>query len=274
MAPKIDTKIIEDYLSELGKKDSKGKIFFQRVLFDIKTSKSGVEVMLDSPDTEAILKNFKSKMIQTLMGEFKGGVLQKEERLQPRIGKVVRLKYSDKGPKYIDFNVKEYPAGGRSGTMPPKISEPATMLVLNAALDSKGKVFKSEEDIFVNDVYKDLEKLFGKDWGHKLDEWIYTFLHQNILFFKNYSRATWAPLKHKDYRGQDDMQVFFKNHLRTLERSPGVAAGTYEQWNPSDLYAVKRSDQGSLQSEIEEASKRPSANNLMKLKSKFFTNSF
>ena len=60
-----------------------------------------------------------------------------------------------------------------------------------------------------DDVYKDLEKLFGKSWGHKLDEWIYTFLHQNILFFKNYSRATWAPLKHKDYKGKDDMQVFF-----------------------------------------------------------------
>ena len=207
MAPaKISTKILENYLSELGKKDSKGKIFFQRVLFDIKTSKSGVEVMLDSPDTEAILKNFKSQMIKTLMGEFKGGVLQKEEKLQPRIGKVVRLKYSDKGPKYIDFNVKEYPAGGKSGTLPPKISEPATMLVINAALDSKGKVFKSEEDIFVHDVYKDLEKLYGKEWGPKLDEWIYTFLHQNILFFKNYSNATWAPLMHNNYKNQKDMK--------------------------------------------------------------------
>ena len=157
MAPtKISSKIIENYLSELGKKDSKGKIFFQRVLFDIETSKSGVEIVLDSPDTEAIVKNFKSQMIKTLMGEFSGS-LQKEEKLQPRIGKVLRLKYSDKGSKYIDFNVKEYPAGGRSGTLPPKISEPATMLVINAALDSKGKVFKSEEDIFVHDVYKDLE---------------------------------------------------------------------------------------------------------------------
>ena len=267
MAPKIDTKIIEDYLSELGKKDSKGKIFFQRALFDIKTSKSGVEIILDSPDTEVIVKNFKSQMIKTLMGEFKGGVLQKEEKLQPRIGKVIRLKYSDNGSKYIDFGVKEYPSKGRGGTLPPKISEPATMLVINAALDSKGKVFKSEEDIFVHDVYKDLEKLYGKEWGHKLDEWIYTFLHQNILFFKNYSRATWAPLKHNKYKGQKDMQVFFSDHLKTLERSPGIKAGTYEQWNPSDLYAVKRADQSSLEKEIEEASKRPSANNLMKLNS-------
>ena len=183
MAPKIDTKIVENYLSKLGRKDSKGKILFHRALFDIKTSKSGVEIVLDSPDTEALLKNFKSQMIKTLTGEF-SGLLQKEEKLQPRIGKVVRLKYVEKGVKYIDFGVKEYPSKGKSGTLPPKISEPATMLVLNAALDSKGKVFKEQEDIFVHDVYKDLEKLFGKDWGYKLDEWIYTFLHQNILFFK------------------------------------------------------------------------------------------
>ena len=263
---KITTEDIEYYLSGLGRQDSKGKVYFERVLFDIKTLKSGMKIVLDSPDTEPIVKNFKSKMIKTLMEDFKG-LFQKEEKLKPRIGKVIRLKYVDKVVKYIDFDVKEYPSGGRGGTLPPKISEPATMLVLNAALESKGKVFKKEEDIFVHNVYKDLEKLFGKDWGHKLDEWIYTFLHQNKLFFENYSKSTWAPFKHKDYKGRDDMQVFFKKHLKTLERSPGIAAGTYEQWNPSDLYAVKRTDQSSLEREIEEASKRPSANNLMKLNS-------
>ena len=235
----ITTDDIETYLEGLGKHDSKGKVHFERVLFSIKTLKSGVKIVLDSPDTEPVVKNFKSKMIKTLTGKFKGNILTKVTEPVKGINKgiktpVIRLRYIDKGTKHIDFDVKEYPAGGKSGTLPPKISEPATMLVLNAALDSKGKVFKTEEDIFVHDVYKDLEKLFGKEWGHKLDEWIYTFLHQNILFFKNYSRATWAPLKHKDYKGKDDMQVFFKQHLKTLERSPGISAGTYEHWNPSD----------------------------------------
>jgi len=272
MATKITTDDIEEYLEGLGKQDSKGKVYFERVLFGTKILKSGVKIVLDSPDTEPVVKNFKSKMIKTLMGKYKGGILTKVEQTVKGINKgidnpVIRLRYSDQGPKYIDFDVKEYPSKGKGGTLPPKISEPATMLVLNAALESKGKVFKTEEDIFVNDVYKDLEKLFGKQWGHKLDEWIYTFLHQNKLFFKNYSTATWAPFKHKDYKGKDDMQVFFKKHLKTLERSPGIKAGTYEQWNPSDLYAVKRTDQSSLEKEIQEASKRPSANNLMKLNS-------
>ena len=272
MAAKIDTEIIENYLSNLGKQDSKGKVYFERILFNIKTLKSGVKIVLDSPDTEPVLKNFKSKMIKTLMEKFKGGALTKVEEKVKGINKnietpVIRLRYSDKGQKHIDFDVREYPKPGKKGSLKPAISEPATMLILNAALDSKGKEFKSEQDIFVHDVYKDLEKLFGKEWGHKLDEWIYTFLHQNILFFKNYSRSTWATFKHKDYKGQRDMQVFFAEHLKTLQGDPGIEdkARNYTQWNPADIWAVKRSEQGTLEQEIEKASKSPSANTLMKL---------
>ena len=78
MASTITTDDIEEYLSGLGRQDSKGKVFFERILFDIKSSKrGGVKIVLDSPDHEAVLKNFKSKMIKTLMGEFKGGTLTK-----------------------------------------------------------------------------------------------------------------------------------------------------------------------------------------------------
>ena len=270
MAEKINSQTIINYLSNLGKKDSKGKILFQRVLFDTKTTKIGVEIILDSPDTEPIVKNFKSQMIKTLMEEFKG-LLQKTDKLLPKIGKVVRLRYSDNGAKFIDFEIREYPKKGKSGALPPKISEPATMLILNAALESKGQKFKTEDDIFVSDVYKDLEKLFGRTWGHKLNEWIYTFLKQNQLFFDNYSSVNWAPFKHKDYRKQRDPQVFFKEHLKNLERAPGVKAGTYEQWNPSDLYAVKTRELKTLEKDIKEASSSPNANTLLKLNADLIT---
>jgi len=268
MATKITTNDIEKHLDGLGKKDSKGKVLFKRILFDINKSKKGIEIILDSPDTEALLKNFKSEMIKTLMGTFKGSI-EKEEKLVPRIGKVLRLRYIDKGTKYIDFEVKEYPKHKDSkggGIVKPAISEPATRFILNAALDSKGKIFKKQEDIFVHDVYKDLEELFGKSMGHKLDSWIYTFLKQNELFFKNYGRVTWAKFKHKDYKGERDMQVFFEEHLKTLTSAPGVKVGrNYTQWNPADIWAVKRTEQSTLEQEITEASKNPSADNLMKL---------
>ena len=277
MASTITTDDIEEYLSGLGRQDSKGKVFFERILFDIKSSKrGGVKIVLDSPDHEAVLKNFKSKMIKTLTGEFSGGTLTKVEGVVKGINNdiktpVIRLKYIDKGKglRYIDFDVREYPnkkdeKGG--GTLPESISEPATRFILNAALESKGKIFKTEEDIFVDDVYKDLEKLFNKKWGHKLDSWIYTFLMQNKLFFQNYSRVTWAKFKHKDYKDERDMQVFFIEHLKTLEEAPGVKVGrNYEQWNPADIWAVKRTEQNTLEDEITEATKNPSADNLMKL---------
>ena len=274
MAIKVTTDGIENYLEGLGKQDSKGKVHFERVLFSIKTLKSGVKIVLDSPDHEAVLKNFKSKMIKTLMEEFKGGALVKVQEKVKGINKgidtpVIRLRYYEQGKKNIDFDVKEYPtkkteAGG--GTLPDSVSEPATRFILNAALESKGKIFKTQEDIFVHDVYKDLEKLFNKKWGHKLDSWIYTFLMQNKLFFKNYGKITWAKFKHMDYKGEKDMQVFFVEHLKTLTTSPGVRVGrTYEQWNPADIWAVKRSEQRTLEDEITEATKNPSADNLMKL---------
>ena len=273
MATKITTDDIGEYLEGLGKQDTKGKVHFERVLFGIKTVKSGVKIVLDSPDTEPLVKNFKSKMIQTLMGKFKGGVLTKVTEPVKGINKglkspVIRLKYIDNGTRYIDFDVREYPVGGgKSGAVKPAISEPATMLVLNAALESKGKIFKTQEDIFVDDVYKDLEKLFAKgNVDHKLDSWIYTFLTQNKLFFKHYGRTTWAPFKHNKYKDQRDMQVFFSEHLQSLTTSPNVKVGrTYEQWNPADLWAVKRTEQKSLENEITEATKNPSADNLMKL---------
>ena len=251
-----DTRTIKNYLSKLGKQDSKGRILFERILFDIEMTRNGLDILIERSDTEKLLKNFKSQMIKNLTGEFKGDVKRDEvmKTISGKKQKVVRLRYVDKGSiKYVDFDVERYPKEGKKGALPPKISEPATMLVLNAALASKGKVFKSEEDIFVNDVYGDLQKLYGKEWSHKLDEWIYTYFKQNQLFFANYSKATWAPFKHKDFKGQRDVQVFFKEHLKKLEKAPGVSAGTYEQWNPSDLYAVKRTELASLEKEITEA---------------------
>ena len=273
MATNIDSGIIENYLVKLcdGKKDSKGKFLFERILFDIKKSKDGVSIVMDSPDTETLSKKFKTEMIKNLTQRFRGVLAKVEEKRKIKGVNVqtVRLKYSDKGVKYIDFDINEYPtqktdSGG--GTLPPAISEPATRFILNAALESKGKIFKTQDDIFVHDVYKDLEKLFGKKWGHKLDSWIYTFLMQNKLFFANYGRTTWAKFKHKDYKSEKDMQVFFVEHLKTLTKAPGIKVGrTYEQWNPADIWAVKRSEQSTLEDEITAATKNPSSDNLMKL---------
>ena len=279
MASKITTNDIKTYLNDLGKKDSKGKVYFERILFDIKTLKTGgIQIVLDSPDHEALLKNFKSKMIKTLKEKFKNSTMTAVKEKIKGINKkidtpVVRLKYNDNDSRtsYVDFDVKEYPTkkdaiGGQR--VPATISEPATRLIFNAALESRGKIFKNAEDIIVNDVYKDLEKLFGKEYSHKLDSWIYTFLKQNELFFKNYGSVAWAKFKHKDYKGEDDMQKFFARHLKTLTISPKKKVGrNYTQWNPADIWAVKTKDQKSLEDEITKQTKNPSPDNLLKLNS-------
>ena len=68
------------------------------------------------------------------------------------------------------------------------------------------------------------------------------------------------------------MQVFFIDHLKTLEQAPGKKVGrNYEQWNPADIWAVKRSEQSTLEDEITQATKNPSADNLMKLNTHIIT---
>ena len=148
MASKIDTQTIENYLSTIGKKNSKGKIYFGRVLFDIKITKIGIEIILDSPDTQKIVRDFKGEMVKTLKTKFKNSIIVTDKPLPGTNLKVVRLRYTDKGSmKFVDFEIRNYPTTGKSGTLKAEISEPATMLIFNAALESKGKIFKSEEDI-------------------------------------------------------------------------------------------------------------------------------
>ena len=95
---------------------------------------------------------------------------------------------------------------------------------------------------------------------------IFRFFENLKLFFENYGKITWAKFKHMDYKDERDMQVFFMEHLQTLSSAPGVKVGrTYQQWNPADIWAVKRTEQNTLEDEITEATKNPSSENLMKL---------
>ena len=88
------------------------------------------------------------------------------------------------------------------------------------------------------------------------------------MFFKNYCSVALAKFKHKDYKGEDDMQKFFARHLKTLTISPKKKVGrNYTQWNPADIWAVKTKDQKSLEDEITKQTKNPSPDNLLKLNS-------
>ena len=60
-----DTRTIKNYLSKLGKQDSKGRILFERILFDIEMTRNGLDILIERSDTEKLLKNFKSQMIKS-----------------------------------------------------------------------------------------------------------------------------------------------------------------------------------------------------------------
>ena len=49
-----DTRTIKNYLTKLGKQDSKGRILFQRILFDIEMTREGLGSVIERTDTETL----------------------------------------------------------------------------------------------------------------------------------------------------------------------------------------------------------------------------
>ena len=176
------------------------------------------------------------------------------------------------GPKYtsvfigtddVERNVKEIrfektqPGGG--GVIPTDIQERGATIVLSGALASKGKIFKSDRDIREDKPTWDKLKKCFSGWEHRLDGWLWTYYQQNEQFFKVYSKSEWEEFKF----GSQDFVQFFKDHMSHLNRDfknpDGTEpAGKYETWNPSDIWAVKKSRMGKIKEEIKKAIPDPS----------------
>ena len=176
------------------------------------------------------------------------------------------------GPKYtsvfigtddVERNIKEIrfektqPGGG--GVIPTDIQEKGATIVLTSALASKGKIFKSDRDIREDKpTWNKLTKCF-QGWEHRLDGWLWTYYQQNSEFFKVYSRGEWEEF----HFGSQDFVHFFKEHMDHLNRDfknpDGTEpAGKYETWNPSDIWAVKKSRMQKIKDEIKKAIPDPS----------------
>jgi hypothetical protein len=235
--PKADLLSVEDFLYELGPV-KKEVITFRRVEFEVATFKNNIEIFLDHPGSMTDLNYFKAGVFKELIGNFAG-----LQRTTDRVGyKILKMP----GGGIISFEVEEAPEGSKGkGVIPTRIQEEGSTIVFNRALRDN-KVFTAGKDdkILVNgktiendDVYKTLLKLFGPKWQPRLDEWIWTYYQQQKEMLKEYSGRQWDEFR---YDNQSFVK-FFEKHMKNLRRDhdPKVAAGRYETWNPSDVWAVR-----------------------------------
>ena len=239
--PKANLEEIFNYLYRIGKVN-KDKITFRKVEFEVFTGKSGIELTLEHPGSMKDLNYFKQGIFKALIGGFSGLT-----RSQDKQGFKI-LKFTENGKSLsITFDVEENEdlAKIKGKTIPTRIQEEGSTIVFNRALrDNKvftetrdKKILVSNKPIENDKVYKQLVQLFGPKWNSRLDGWIWTYYQQQKEMLKEYSGREWDEFR---YDNQSFVK-FFEKHMTNLRRDhdPVVAAGRYETWNPSDIWAVR-----------------------------------
>jgi len=125
----------------------------------------------------------------------------------------------------------------KMGVIPTKIQEKGTTIVFNQVLE-KNKTFKEEQDILGDaETKKKLLDCFGNQWKGRLEDWTWSYFQQQQEFFGEYKNSKWSPFV---YNGQS-FTKFFKDlvkKVKTGNQEPLKALGTYETWNPSDIWAA------------------------------------
>jgi hypothetical protein len=135
----------------------------------------------------------------------------------------------------VKFTVKKPPSTSRS-VIDTKVQEEGTTVVLNQVLH-KNKKFNKKEDILADkDTADQLKKLFGRKYEDRLEEWTHSYFEQQKEFLKKFQSSKWDIFVY----GKDDFVTFFKSQIKNVARSldPLKPVGTYETWNPSDIWAV------------------------------------
>ena len=157
---------------------------------------------------------------------------------------------AERNQKEIRFEKLSNEPGGT--VIPTDIQEKGTTVVFNRVLIDNVK-FKKESDI-MNDkkTREQLESVFGTKWGHRLDNWTWTYFQQQKQFLTKYSDPKWALF---EYHGQD-LVHFFSDEIQQVARDldPFVPAGKYTTWNPADIFAAY--DMPAIKKKIEGEIKR------------------
>ena len=229
---------VEDFLYELGPVRGETITFkgteFQVTKFErARPGHNGptLEINFEYPGSKAALNRFKAAIFKELFEYFNDTDLQKRD-----YGAYKAL-YILADNAYVYLEPKNTSGKGK-GTVPANIHEKGTATVFTRALSSK-KPFKTEEDLITDkQIQKELKKIFGSKYGHRLPDWLHSFYEQQRAALIEYSGPQWEEFVY----GNGSFVDFFEKHMDKLHRDldPEVKVGRYEKWNPSDIWAVKK----------------------------------
>ena len=227
--PKATLINVGDFLNQLGPK-------FKNINFKVSMEKRGLEIYFKHPGTIKGLNDFKGGIFKELKGNFNG--LNSSNVLDKDGFKIIKFQSVN---KFIDFNV-DLKGVEFKGAIPAYVHEEGTTKIINRALkggkfseDDKQNILINNKPIKDDRVYKELIKVFGPLYKPRISQWIWTFYQQQKEWLNEYGKVTWDPF----IFGEDDFVKFFEKHITKLERETGQKVQKYEDWNPSDIWAVK-----------------------------------
>ena len=234
LKPKSTVDTVEDFLYELGPVRGE-KVTFKGIEFEVAKSQRKnpptLEIIFEYPGSKSALNTFKAAIFKAVRGYF--GSVDVQVR---KYGSYEALKILSDGS--FLYLAPQNISGKAKGTVPPQIHERGTAAVFTRALSSK-KPFTSEDDLIKDaDIQKELKKIFGAKYGHRLPDWLHSFYEQQRAALIEYSGPQWEEFVY----GNGSFVDFFEKHMDKLHRDldPEVKVGRYEKWNPSDIWAVKR----------------------------------
>ena len=234
LKPKSTIDTVEDFLYELGPVRGE-KVTFKGIEFEVAKSQRKnpptLEIIFEYPGSKSALNTFKAAIFKAVRGYF--GSVDVQVR---KYGSYEALKILSDGS--FLYLAPQNISGKAKGTVPPQIHERGTAAVFTRALSSK-KPFTSEDDLIKDaDIQKELKKIFGAKYGHRLPDWLHSFYEQQRAALIEYSGPQWEEFVY----GNGSFVDFFEKHMDKLHRDldPEVKVGRYEKWNPSDIWAVKR----------------------------------
>ena len=234
LKPKATLSSVEDFLYELGPVRG-DTITFKGIQFQVskfeRKRPATLEINFEYPGSKSALNAFKASIFKELLGHFDKVDLQKRD-----FGAYKAL-YILADKAFLYFEPKNT-SGKGTGTVPANIHEKGTAAVFSKALSSR-QPFKSEDDLIKDDqMQKELKKIFGTKYGHRLPDWLHSFYEQQRAALIEYSGPQWEEFVY----GNGSFVDFFEKHMDKLHRDldPEVKVGRYEKWNPSDIWAVKK----------------------------------
>jgi len=141
------------------------------------------------------------------------------------------------------------PFSGLSKETIEQMSEKGTVWIFNRALINNIR-YNSIEDIKRDPKFNELKKIWR---GSVPDAWLLSYYKQQEEMLKKFGSSEWSRFKY----GSGSFMDFIKDVLRTLNINSENKL-RYEQWNPTDIWMIKKNSITKIKRQISKNIKRRS----------------